>query len=135
MPNAPRLPYVAKAPGGAEIVEFPLTTFEVGAYRLPIAGGGYFRLFPYAVTERCLSALNRRGEPVIFYLHPWEVDPEQPRVQASWFSRFRHYNNLSKCQSRLERLAQALPWTTVSNVLADRGFPVGTATHSIEAAQ
>jgi polysaccharide deacetylase family protein (PEP-CTERM system associated) len=117
MPGSPRLPYVLQAPSGREIVEFPLTTLELARWRLPIAGGGYFRLYPFALTRMGLGHISARGEPIIFYLHPWEIDPGQPRVQASWLSRFRHYNNLHKCESRLVALLGQFRWGTVESVL------------------
>ena len=74
--------------------------------KVPVAGGGYFRLFPYWFTSMALKSINEKEkQPFIFYLHPWEVDPDQPRMQnISLLSRFRHYNNLSKTASRLHKL-------------------------------
>ena len=88
-----------------------------------MAGGGYFRLMPYWLTRMALRQVNRDdGRPFIFYLHPWEVDPEQPRIDAGWRSRFRHYTNLSKTYGRLERLLGEFPCTTVHGVLCDLGL-------------
>jgi hypothetical protein len=85
---------------------------------LPVAGGGYFRLFPYPVTRWGLSQINRSGHEFVFYLHPWEVDPEQPRIrEAGALSRFRHYLNLAQTRPRLERLLQDFSFTTMENVL------------------
>lgn len=120
MPGSPREPYVITAPGGGKLVEFPLSTLDLAGRRLPIAGGGYFRLFPYVFSEWALGRINRReGKPFIFYLHPWEIDPEQPRVSANWLSRFRHYNNLDKCEGRLRRLTDRFAFTSASRVLED----------------
>lgn len=120
IPDAKTEPYVHATANGRGIVEFPLTTKDVFGYRLPVAGGGYFRLFPYALTRAALRSINRRERrPFIFYLHPWEIDPEQPRVEASWFSRFRHYNNLEKCESRLRGLLEEFEFTSAWNVLSD----------------
>lgn len=118
MPGTPHEPYMLKAPGGGLLKEFPLSTCPIGSYRLPIAGGGYFRLYPYWLSRWGLGRINRAGQPFIFYLHPWEVDPEQPRLKVSAFSRFRHYNNLNKCMKRLEKLVGDFSFGTVSEVLS-----------------
>ena len=69
-----------------------------------------------------LRQINRQQKPFIFYLHPWEIDPDQPRISASWFSRFRHYNNLDKCESRLKNLMTDFEFATTWDVLSDIGF-------------
>lgn len=117
MPGTPHRPYRLQTPAGAELTEFPLSTCRLGEYRLPIAGGGYFRLFPYWFSKWGLGSINREGRPFIFYLHPWEVDPGQPRFKVGLKSRFRHYNNLSRCYGRLERLLNDFEFGTVSQVL------------------
>ncbi len=122
IPDAAEEPHILTTPDGSKIIEFPLSTAHLLKYRLPVAGGGYFRLYPYALTRAGLRQVNRRQQPFIFYLHPWEVDPEQPRIQASWFSRFRHYNNLDKCELRLEKLLTDFELTTTSAVLEDLGL-------------
>jgi len=105
IPNAERVPHRLATLNGKSIVEWPLATARILGCRLPVAGGGYFRLLPYWLSRWGLASINRRElQPFIFYLHPWEVDPEQPRVSASWLSRFRHYTNLGKCEERLRRL-------------------------------
>jgi polysaccharide deacetylase family protein (PEP-CTERM system associated) len=118
IPDSPTRPYRIRAAGG-ELLEFPLTTAKLLGYTMPAAGGGYFRLYPYALS-RWLFANAAEGNrtPVIFYLHPWEIDPDQPRVPgASLFSRFRHYNNLERCLPRLKKLIGAFPFGTVSDSL------------------
>jgi polysaccharide deacetylase family protein (PEP-CTERM system associated) len=121
MPGTPETPYRLQTENGGELVEFPLSTLNVLGQKLPIAGGGYFRLFPYWFTRWGLDSINRRSEPFIFYLHPWEIDPEQPRVQNLGLkSRFRHYNNLDRCYQRLDRLLERFRFGTVSDVLADQ---------------
>ncbi|MEX2474906.1 XrtA system polysaccharide deacetylase [Marinobacter sp.] len=119
MPGTPHEPYLLKAPGGGILTEFPLSTCPVGQYRLPIAGGGYFRLFPYGLSRWGLGKINRQGQPFIFYLHPWEIDTGQPRLKVKAFSRFRHYNNLEKCMGRLERLLGDFSFGSVSDVLGN----------------
>ena len=122
MPDTPEHPYHLKTPAGHSIIEFPLSTAKILNYRLPVAGGGYFRLYPYWLSKVGLKQINRQQKPFIFYLHPWEVDPEQPRISASWFSRFRHYNNLDKCEPRLRNLMSDFQFTTTWNVLSDLGL-------------
>ena len=121
MPAAPRFPHARQTQGGRAIVEFPLSTLNLAGFRLPVAGGGYFRLFPYAVTRLGVRASNRRHQPFAFYLHPWEIDPDQPRVAASPLSRFRHYNNLHRCEGRLRRLLADFEFTTMRAVLVEHG--------------
>ncbi|NOZ38314.1 MAG: DUF3473 domain-containing protein [Gammaproteobacteria bacterium] len=122
IPDSPEFPYVLDTPAGHKLVEFPLSTAKIMGYRLPIAGGGYFRLYPYWLSRAGLRQINNRQKPFIFYLHPWEIDPEQPRISASWLSRFRHYNNLDKCETRLHKLASDFQFTTVENVLQNQGI-------------
>ncbi len=117
MPDTPKHPYELKTPAGHSIIEFPLSTAKILNYRLPIAGGGYFRLYPYWLSKAGLAQINRQQKPFIFYLHPWEVDPQQPRIPASWFSQFRHYNNLDKCESRLRKLMTDFQFATTWDVL------------------
>ena len=122
IPDANEIPHTLKTPQGHSIVEFPLSTAKIFNYKLPIAGGGYFRLYPYALTRAGLRQVNSRNQPFIFYLHPWEIDPDQPKVEAGWLSRFRHYNNLEKCELRLQRLMQDFQFTTASQVLHSLGL-------------
>ncbi len=122
IPDAPDYPHVLTRDSGS-IVEFPLSALNVLGYRVPVAGGGYFRLYPYKLTRLLLKQLIRQtSRPFIFYLHPWEIDPDQPRVNASRLSRFRHYNNLHVCEQRLERLLQDFSFTSVAEVLSAMGF-------------
>jgi polysaccharide deacetylase family protein (PEP-CTERM system associated) len=123
MPGARREPHVMRTPAGHALVEFPLSTLQALRYRLPVAGGGYFRLFPYWFTRYALGRINNADKlPFIFYLHPWEIDPSQPRVHAGWLSRFRHYQNLDRCEQRLVALLQDFSFATAEQVLADRGL-------------
>lgn len=123
MPGTPHEPYRLKAPNGGTLLEFPLSTCPIGSYRLPIAGGGYFRLYPYWLSRWGLGKINRAGQPFIFYLHPWEIDPGQPRLKVSAFSKFRHYNNLDKCMKRLNKLTDDFRFGTVSDVLSEVNVP------------
>jgi len=83
-----------------------------------VAGGGYFRLFPYAMTKWGLTQINRSGHEFVFYLHPWEIDPEQPRIrEAGALSSLRHRLNLARTRPRLARLLQEFSFTTMQDVL------------------
>ena len=121
MPDAPRFPYTVRREGGS-IAEFPLTTLPIKlaglSYQLPIAGGGYLRLLPASLIKWGIRSINEsEGKPSVLYLHPWEIDPEQPRIQAGWKSSFRHYNNLSKTEAKLRYLLTGMNYGTMSQVL------------------
>jgi polysaccharide deacetylase family protein (PEP-CTERM system associated) len=119
IPDAERQPHRLSTPGGGEIVEWPLSTARVLSFNLPVCGGGYFRIFPYWLTRWGLRSINQReARPFIFYLHPWEIDPGQPRVRAGRLSRFRHYTNLDKCEKRLGRLLRDFKFGRVRDGLA-----------------
>jgi len=120
IPGSPCTPYTLQTDKGATLQEFPLTTARLFGMPVPAAGGGYFRQFPYPLFRYLFARASGFGtRPQIFYLHPWEVDPGQPRFNnASWLSRFRHYTNLDKCEERLERLLQDFRFGTVSDSFA-----------------
>ena len=119
MPGASRRPYVERASGGA-IVEAPGTTVRFGPVTMPAAGGGYFRIFPYAFTRWAIRRVNAQEHmPAIVYLHPWEVDPAQPRIPAGQISRFRHYTNLHRTERRLERLLKDFTFAPLGYILED----------------
>ena len=99
-----------------ELKEFPLNFAQVGKVRLPISGGGYFRLYPYALTRSLLERCSGNG-PFVFYIHPWEIDPDQPRLPGRLLSRFRHYNNLGRCEARLRQLLQDFRFTGMERVI------------------
>lgn len=131
IPDAERVPHRMSTPNGKSIVEWPLATARILGVRLPVAGGGYFRLLPYWLSRWGLASINRREQrPFIFYLHPWEIDPAQPRVSASWLSQFRHYTNLEKCEERLRRLLAEFRFGTARDGLVQLGLLPGTATRS-----
>jgi polysaccharide deacetylase family protein (PEP-CTERM system associated) len=117
IPDAPRHPYFVRTAGGV-LWEWPGATLRLGGQNVPIGGGGYFRLLPYAWTRRAISLVNvNERRPVIFYLHPWEIDPAQPRLHGSLVSRFRHYQNLAKTEPRLRRLLADFRFSSVHSVL------------------
>lgn len=118
IPGSRRWPHLLATPGGDEIVEFPISTASLAGLRLPVAGGGYFRIYPYLVTRWGLRSINREGHPFVFYLHPWEIDPGQPRLPGVGLkSRFRHYTNLRRCEPRLRQLLSEFSLGTCSEVL------------------
>jgi polysaccharide deacetylase family protein (PEP-CTERM system associated) len=104
IPDAPRRPFRVQTPAGP-LVEYPLTTFRlpVGP-NLPVGGGGYLRIFPYWLTAYGLQRALRQGVTVVTYLHPWEIDPRQPRLAGRLLSRWRHYTRLDRMADRLHRL-------------------------------
>jgi polysaccharide deacetylase family protein (PEP-CTERM system associated) len=119
MPGAPRQPYVERASKGT-IAEAPGTTISFGPVTMPAAGGGYFRIFPYAFTRWAIRRINaQERRPAIVYLHPWEVDPRQPRIPANPVSRFRHYTNLHRTERRLDRLLRDFRFAPLADILED----------------
>src|SRR6185295_6173656 len=94
------------------------STVRVAGFNLPVGGGGYFRILPYEVTQEAFSYLNKREKrPAIFYMHPWEIDPDQPRFPAGRLSRFRHYYNLHKTERRLRALLKEFRFGPMWQVL------------------
>jgi polysaccharide deacetylase family protein (PEP-CTERM system associated) len=129
MPEAPRFPFRL---GPNAVLEVPVTTVTVAGRNFPCGGGGYFRLMPYQLFRWALRRVNTEDrQPGLFYFHPWEVDPEQPRVLgASAKSRFRHYINLNAMYPRLVRLLRDFQWGRMDEIflapspgLADQGRP------------
>lgn len=115
IPNAPRFSY---KPKGYNIMEYPISTYRFMGTNLPVSGGGYFRFFPFQITKACLKSINRRErQPFVFYIHPWEIDPEQPRMRDITFaSSFRHYLNLNKTESRLEKLLKSFSFGPLADI-------------------
>ncbi len=117
--HAPRLPYNVDLGGDGRLVELPPSTLKVWGHHLPVGGGGYFRLLPLPLTAFAFARLNARERcPVVFYLHPWEVDPDQPRVKTSWLATQRHRLNLGRSLSRLHGLLSRFAFAPVREVLA-----------------
>ena len=102
-----------------QILEVPVTTLSIGGKNIPLAGGGYFRLFPYSFTRWGLRRINQdEGRPFVFYLHPWEIDPKQPRMgNASYKSCFRHYLNLHRTEGRLRSLLTDFRFSSIDEVI------------------
>jgi len=118
MPDAPRFAYQARP----KLMEIPITTTRMLGRNLPAGGGGYFRLLPYRVSRWAVQRVNRMDRrPAIFYMHPWEIDPEQPRVPGTTLkTRFRHYVNLSRTEPRLSRLLRDFRWGRMDEVFGLR---------------
>lgn len=114
MPDAPRFPY--RVQGG--LLEIPITTARVWGRNFPAGGGGYFRLAPYRVSRWAIRRVNRIDQhPAIFYFHPWEIDPGQPRINGVGAkTRFRHYLNLDRTEPRLQRLLRDFHWDRIDRV-------------------
>lgn len=122
IPGASRFPGPIRC-GSGTIREFPLTTLPLRIagreHRLPIAGGGYLRLFPVGLISRGIERINRlERQPAVLYFHPWELDPRQPRIKAGFKSRFRHYLNLDKTEDKLRELLCRFSFGTMSEVFA-----------------
>lgn len=110
--------------GAQRLLEIPGSTVSSFGFNLPIGGGGYFRFFPYWWTARGIRVLNtREGRPAVFYLHPWEIDPDQPRIRAALLSRARHYHNLHLTERRLRNLLRDFRFGPIRDV-----FPISEAT-------
>ena len=116
IPVSPRHPY--RLVRGAVLIEAPASTVRWGPFNLPIGGGGYFRILPYGWTRWGIRRLNDVERcPAIFYLHPWEIDPDQPRLRAPALGRFRHYFNLGKTEDRLRSLVREFRFSTMMTLL------------------
>jgi polysaccharide deacetylase family protein (PEP-CTERM system associated) len=106
-PGAKRVPHEIEKSGGRTLLEYPPATVQIFGRTLPAAGGGYLRLFPLAYTRWAVRRLAEEdGRAVVVYFHPWELDPEQPRIAGSLKSRFRHYTNLGRMEARLRDLLE-----------------------------
>ncbi len=118
MPEAPRFPFFSSNHG---VLEIPVTTFVWGGRNYPGGGGGYCRVYPYALPRWAIRRVNRQdSQPAVFYLHPWEIDPQQPRIQGiSRKTRFRHYLNLHRTEARLACLLRDFSWDRMDRVFAD----------------
>lgn len=136
-PTAPRFPFLVSSRFSSHVefsphltsnapktlIEFPISTVRLFGQNLPISGGGYFRLFPYPLIRKGLRSVNEKeGKPFIFYLHPWEIDPDQPRVNnIPLRSKFRHYVKLDKTESKLKKLLEDFQFSSIRDVM-ERNF-------------
>ncbi len=121
-PSAPPIAHVIERAGG-RLCEFPLATTLWNGVRIPAAGGGYFRHFPYNIIQRAFREHGRSGMPAVFYIHPWEIDPEQPRLPVSLLTRVRHYRGLRNTEERLERLLGEFQFTSLNEGLRNALLP------------
>ncbi len=119
-------PFVMRTPSGP-LTEYPMPTIRRLGRHIPVGGGGYFRLFPYAWTRRALASLNAAGKPFAAYLHPWEFDPLQPRIRVPFTKAFRHYVNLSQTAIRFQQFLRDFPFETLTASLAHRNRPLRVA--------
>jgi polysaccharide deacetylase family protein (PEP-CTERM system associated) len=120
-PDALRFPHEIWRNGSTSLTEFPIGTTRVMGTNLPVGGGGLFRMLPYTLFRRGIQRVNRtEQQPVMFYLHPWELDPGQPRPPMAWRHRIRHYAGLEKEASKLSRLLGQFRFGTVRDFLQTR---------------
>jgi polysaccharide deacetylase family protein (PEP-CTERM system associated) len=115
--ESPRFPYRILLPGGGEILEFPISTVEYPGVVLPCTGGAYFRIYPFLVSRAHMRRLNRRGHAVNFYIHPWELDPEQPRIDLPKRIALPHYVGLKRAEKRLALLLRCFQFGTLHEVM------------------
>ena len=120
MPDAPRFAFYPHGPDG--LLEVPVTTVNMLGRNLPAGGGGYFRLLPYALSRWMMQKVNREDrQPALFYFHPWELDPGQPRPEGlDAKSRFRHYVNIERMEGRLEQLARDFAWDRMDRIFLNQ---------------
>jgi len=120
IPDAPRFPYRLE---GRSLVEFPISTLKIGSVNLPVSGGGYFRILPYFLTRRALRSIEGENRPFMFYIHPWELNGDTPRITNTTFvSRFRTYTGISRSFAKFGRLVEDFEFTSARNVLARSGL-------------
>jgi polysaccharide deacetylase family protein (PEP-CTERM system associated) len=121
MPDSPRFAY----PVREGLIEVPVTTCRIGGRNLPSSGGGYFRLLPYAASRWLINRVNRMdAQSAVFYFHPWEIDPDQPRVPGiDMKSKFRHYVNLSRTEARIRRLLTDFAWGRMDDIFLPPAAP------------
>lgn len=124
IPGANRYPYVQVCGNGQTLLEFPPATVRIAGMNFPAAGGGYLRIFPLAYTSWVFRQFEKANKSLVLYLHPWEIDPEQPRLAGPLKSRFRHYTNLHHTQERLELLLQRYRFVPFRDYLVDGQCPV-----------
>jgi polysaccharide deacetylase family protein (PEP-CTERM system associated) len=114
--GAPRWPHSLDA-AGRSLMEFPISTWQLLGRNVPVAGGAYFRIYPYALTRRAFRAINGEGHPVAFYLHPWEIDPAHPRIPLPRRIALTHYFNLNATEGRFRRLLGDFRFAPMGEVL------------------
>jgi polysaccharide deacetylase family protein (PEP-CTERM system associated) len=124
IPDAPRFPHRRQLEDGRSILEFPISTARIAGMNLPVTGGGYLRLLPMGYMQWALSRIHAADrQPAILYFHPWEIDPEQPRLSGSWKSKFRHYYNLHLTAGRLSTLLSNGRFEPIASLLTRLKLP------------
>jgi polysaccharide deacetylase family protein (PEP-CTERM system associated) len=113
-PDAPRFPHPLPGVDGGELWEVPVGTARLAGTNVPL-GGGFFRLFPLEWIRAAIGSVNREGWPVVLYVHPWELDPGQPRVPMPWHHRVRHYVGLERAEAKLTALLETYPFTSIAD--------------------
>jgi polysaccharide deacetylase family protein (PEP-CTERM system associated) len=116
--RAPMVPHTIARDGGS-LLELPMTVTHVLGLRTPAAGGGYLRQLPFGIIRRAFQSYGERGHSATFYVHPWEVDIDQPRLKVGWLTRQRHYGGLGRTLPLLERLLKEFRWTSVRQRYGD----------------
>jgi len=116
LPEAKRHPYKIYN-HTSYIWEFPISTIKILNQNVPFSGGGYFRLLPYGFIKSAIKKINKEGFPTIVYIHPWELDPQQPRIKADYLSRFRHYVNISKTEEKFKQLLNDFEFKPIRDFL------------------
>jgi polysaccharide deacetylase family protein (PEP-CTERM system associated) len=118
IPNARRFPFVIREEGDRQLVEFPMSTAHALSRNWPLGGGAYLRVFPYAYMRWGIRRVNGEGHPALVYMHPWEVDPDQPKIKARGKRGIStHYINLRRTEGRLNRLLADFSFAPVKDVL------------------
>jgi polysaccharide deacetylase family protein (PEP-CTERM system associated) len=118
IPSFSRVPRRLRTRGGREIREFPLTTLRILGRNVGASGGAYLRILPLGLLCRAFREMNEAGQPAVLYVHPWEVDPDQPRLRVGGWGRFTHYANLAATSARLDRLLGSFEFAPMAEVLA-----------------
>jgi polysaccharide deacetylase family protein (PEP-CTERM system associated) len=119
IPHHPRFFHLVQDHVRPPLAEFPLSTVTLAGVNVPVAGGGYLRLLPYSVTRWAIRHLNQKEQqPAIVYFHPWELDPDQPRIQAGWRSRFRHYTHLQYMETKVRQLLSDFAFVSLCETYA-----------------
>ena len=117
-PSAPRIPHLIERSSGM-LREFPLATTLFAGIPVPAAGGGYLRQFPFWIIRRAFTQASRSGTPATFYIHPWEIDPDQPRLPVGLITRLRHYRGLSDTLPRMQRLLETFRFTSIESFIEE----------------
>jgi polysaccharide deacetylase family protein (PEP-CTERM system associated) len=117
IPDAPRFPFYINLKDRSRLIEVPLSTIQLRGKNIPMAGGGYLRLYPYWFIRNSIRRINREGRPAIIYLHPWELDPDLPRLRVGFLKELRHYGNLALTADKLRRLLDEFAFGPLREVL------------------